>query len=130
MNISGAIGQPGVYRLSNDAKVYEVIELAGGFHKDADLEYLNRELNLARDLVDQDLIFIPFLNNNSGYSSDNSKISISSASKSELETLPGIGSSTADKIINNRPYKKIEDLLNVSGIGDSKFNQIRDFVTL
>lgn len=64
--------------------------------------------------------------------SKNSKININTATQTELETLPGIGPSTATKIINYREqqgkFKSIEDIKNVSGIGDSKFNNIKDLI--
>lgn len=77
-------------------------------------------------------------NNNSSQSSNgttlvqNSKININTATQTELETLPGIGPSTAVKIINYREqqgkFKSVEDIKNVSGIGDSKFNKIKDLI--
>lgn len=77
-------------------------------------------------------------NNNSSQSSSrttlaqNSKININTATQTELETLPGIGPSTSIKIINYREqegkFKSVEDIKNVSGIGDSKFNKIKDLI--
>ena len=67
-------------------------------------------------------------------SSRNPIININSATQSDLEKLPGIGSSTAEKIIDyrtkNGKFKKIEDLMNISGIGESKFNNIKDYISI
>ena len=61
-------------------------------------------------------------------------ININSATQTDLETLPGIGSSTASKIIDyrtkNGKFKKIEDLMNISGIGEAKFNNIKDYISI
>ena len=71
-------------------------------------------------------------NSNSSNNTKTSKININSATQTELETLPGIGPSTALKIINYRKEKgkfnKIEDIKNVNGIGESKFNKIKEFI--
>lgn len=65
---------------------------------------------------------------------DNKKVNLNSASKSDLETLPGIGPSKADAIIEfretNGPYKSIEDLMSISGIGDKTFEKLKDFITV
>ena len=67
-------------------------------------------------------------------SSSSSLININSATQSELDSLPGIGPSTASKIIDyrnkNGDFKNIEDLMNVSGIGEAKFNNIRDYICI
>ena len=64
----------------------------------------------------------------------NKKININKATESELESLPGIGPSTAQKIINYRnekgKFNNIEDIKNVSGIGDSKYNNIKDLISI
>ena len=71
---------------------------------------------------------------NNTNSAKTSKININSATQTELETLPGIGPSTALKIINYRKEKgkfnKIEDIKNVNGIGESKFNKIKEFIKI
>lgn len=71
---------------------------------------------------------------NSNNQSSNKKININKATESELESLPGIGPSTAQKIINYRnekgKFNNIEDIKNVSGIGDSKYNNIKDLISI
>lgn len=73
-------------------------------------------------------------NNNDNKGTTSSKININTASADELMTLPGIGPSTAEKIISyreqNGEFKKIEDIMNVSGIGEGKFNKMKDYITV
>lgn len=83
-----------------------------------------------------------YITTSSGISNDdtntekaqNTKININTATQTQLETLPGIGPSTATKIITYRTetgkFKKIEDIKEVSGIGDSKFEKIKDYITV
>ena len=126
--------------------------MAGGLKEDADL----KQINLAYVLEDGMKINIPSKNESTNESrneasnntenyiikenlnlSNNAKISkvnINSATQTELETLPGIGPSTALKIINYRKEKgkfnKIEDIKNVNGIGEIKFNKIKEFIKI
>lgn len=130
--ISGAINKPGVYELNrSDTRLIELIEMAGGLASDADTNAINSNLNLSSVIKDSDHIFIPTKNVSqvNGNSTSN-KINLNSASLKELDSLPGIGESTAQKIINARPFSSINDIKDVSGIGDSKFNQIKDLITV
>jgi competence protein ComEA len=68
--------------------------------------------------------------NNGDSANDGGCISINNATLQELETLNGVGPSTAQKIIDGRPYTKIEDLLNVSGIGEATLNKFKDSICL
>lgn len=73
-------------------------------------------------------------NSDESESTKNAKVNINTATQAQLETLSGIGPSTATKIIayrqENGKFKKIEDIKNVSGIGDSKFEKIKDYITV
>ena len=122
------------------------MKIAGGLKEEADL----KQINLAYVLEDGMKINIPSKNESRNEASNNtenyttkenlnssnnaktSKVNINSATQTELETLPGIGPSTALKIINYRKEKgkfnKIEDIKNVNGIGESKFNKIKEFI--
>ena len=66
--------------------------------------------------------------------SQSTLVNINSATQNELQSLPGIGASTASKIINyrnkNGKFKKIEDLMNVDGIGEAKFNNLKDYISI
>lgn len=142
--ITGEVNKPGVYELKENSRIIDAIEIAEGTTADADL----RKINLAYLLSDSEKIEIPSIkqeeNGNNEFedesymvydsNSNNSKVNINKADLSELTTLPGIGESTARKIIKYREengnFKDIEDLKNVSGIGESKYSEIEDFIKI
>lgn len=151
--ITGEIQKEGVYELKENSRVLDAIEIAGGLKENANIE----DINLAQILEDESKIYIPNKNdenikndnqNNIDNISKNTtetikkdgtiikseKININTASQTELETLPGIGPSTALKIVNYRKekgkFKNIEDIKNVSGIGESKFSKIKDLIKI
>lgn len=134
VHITGAINNPGVIILEEGARIVDALEAAGGETEEADV---NR-LNLAYVLEDGEKLYIPSKNEEEQeyitQGKDNmpegqSKININSAQIEELITLPGVGEATANKIIEyrkeNGKFQKIEDLKNVPGIGDSKFENIK-----
>lgn len=135
--ITGEIKNEGVYYLENGARLYELLDLCGGITENADIS----SLNLAKKLNDSDMITIykkkekvDETDNEESYfvesvDKDEGKININTATKEQLKSLNGIGDQTAQKIINYRKdnvFLQIEDLLNVGGIGQSKFNNIKD----
>ena len=140
----GAVNKPGVIEVSVDSRLYEVIELAGGLAENAD----QTAINLAKTVVDEEKIIIPYKEESSTkkenqkinqlftetHSNNFGKININTAGVEELQMLSGIGKSTAEKIVNyrneNGKFEKIEDIKNVSGIGDSKFNSIKDKIVI
>lgn len=141
VHISGQVYFPGVYELVNGDRVDDAVKLAGGLTKDADLD----RINLAKKLVDEEKIYIPKTGENiletndvnyittSNISVNDGKININTCSKSELVSLPGIGDVIADRIIEYRatnPFRTIEDILNVSGIGEKKYEGIKELITV
>lgn len=156
VHISGAVKQEGIVELSENSRVADAIEKAGGLKEEACID----EINLAYVLEDGMKIHIPTIeeqkknneeedNNNlyvtsssgtnsaTGESGGNNKkqttkVNINTATQEELETLPGIGPSTALKIVNyrneNGKFETIEGIKEVNGIGDSKFNNIKDLI--
>lgn len=148
IHITGAICNEGIYELEENSRIADAVKMAGGLKEDADL----KQINLAYVLEDGMKINIPSKNESTNEPSNNtesyitkenlnsfnnaktSKVNINSATQTELETLPGIGPSTALKIINYRKEKgkfnKIEDIKNVNGIGESKFNKIKEFIKI
>lgn len=155
VHVSGAVQNEGVIELEENSRIADAIEKAGGFREDA----YTKDVNLAYKLEDGMKIYIPTMeekenektnvivesgieteNNNNSYSNTdegkntNSKVNINTASKEELDTLPGIGPSTAEKIINyrkeNGKFKSIEGIKDVSGIGDSKYENIKDMIEI
>lgn len=137
--ICGAVKESKVISLKENSRICDAIDAVGGLTDEADLT----NINLAYILEDGEKIYIPKIGeevqnkaitsyNNS--SNSNNKININKASQTELETIPGVGPSTALKIINYRKengnFSKIDDIKNVSGIGDSKFNNIKNYITV
>lgn len=131
--ISGAVENPGVYSIEKNSRVSHLIEMAGGFKSDVDSNYIDQSQNLAKLVEDGEHIYIPYsFGQIEGVKSNtkNTLINLNTASKSELESLPGVGPSTAEKIISGRPYSSIEDLLDISGIGESKFDSIKKLISV
>ena len=138
--LSGEVESPGVYKLENEARLYQAIELAG-MTKNAQKEYLN----LAETVYDGQQIHIlskkeykksqeqdtDIVQNTD---SDNALININTATPEELQSLSGIGETRAKAIIEyrekNGKFQTIEDIKNVSGIGDSTFENIQNDITV
>ncbi len=129
IHVAGEVKRPGVYRLSIGARVYEAIDKAGGGLPDADMD----SLNLARVLKDGEKIFVPkrALSQISLKTVDN-KFDINTMDKGSLMRLPGIGEKLAERIVKYRethgPFRDIDELKNVSGIGDKKLKNIKDYL--
>jgi len=134
VHVSGQVYNPGIVELKAGSRVIDAINLAGGLKKDADSD----KINLARKLSDEEKIHVPkvgeedFDHSLSTSSNDGEgKININTCTKEQLTTLPGIGEVLADRIIQYRedtPFKSIEDIMNVSGIGEKKFEGIKDLI--
>lgn len=154
VHVTGAINAPGVYQLPKDSIVQDAIEAAGGLAERADVS----RLNLAGLLADGQQLFIPELpptppptptvgpgtpsptpqpatpTPTPPANSAGQPININTASQVELESLPRIGPSIAQRIIDyrnaNGPFTNIEQIMNVSGIGPATFNAIKDYITV
>ncbi len=146
VHVAGAVKKPGIVKLKEGSRVEDAVNEAGGLEDNADIS----NINLAYILEDGIKIKIPTLDEKE--LSDNSyiiedigdkvenskskkdKININTASESELETLEGIGASLAEKIVEyrekNGKFKNIEDIKNVTGIGDSKFEVIKNKINV
>jgi competence protein ComEA len=138
--VSGAVAAPGVYTLSAHSLVDDAIKAAGGAAADADLD----KINLAQEVRDQQQIHVPRKGEatpqqpapgpGGAATPGAKKVNINTATLAELDTLPKIGPTTAQRIIDyrtkNGPFKKIEDLKNVSGIGDVTFQALKDSITV
>lgn len=139
VDVKGAVHSPGVYQMNPGDRVIDSIEMAGGFLADAE----QKAVNLAQILDDQMVIYVPKIDEipndftfetqlPTGENERGDKININHADKEELKTLNGIGDSKAEGIISyreeNGPFKKIEDIKNVSGIGEATFEKLENEV--
>ncbi|MFA7637533.1 MAG: helix-hairpin-helix domain-containing protein [Monoglobales bacterium] len=154
--ITGEISNPGLYEIGADVRLCELIEKAGGATENADLE----RLNPAAILTDGTTVEIPKIGSEEDIdpmiaatsqkiyekgetktklSKDNGKIAsgtinINSAGVSDLMRLPGIGEATAEKVIAyrdaNGEFKSVEEIMNVSGIGEKKFEAMKPFLAV
>jgi len=141
VDVSGAVLQPGVYKLNDGSRIEEAIKVAGGFSSTANQEYISKYLNMAQKLSDGMKIYVSFAGDPISPSSyvgqgtvvgvnTQAKININTASQSELEALPGIGPVTASKIISDRPYQSVEELLSKKIISKTVFGKIKDLVVV
>lgn len=161
VHVSGAVNVEGVFFLNEGARIKDAIEKAGGVSEDADISQINLAYLLEDGMKiyipsksetaeenEQELdntnkyVITSSGNKNDIISSENQnnkstssqKVNINTANQAQLETIPGVGSATAQKIISyrneNGKFSTIEDIKNVSGIGDSKFNKMKDLITV
>ncbi|KAB3533109.1 helix-hairpin-helix domain-containing protein [Alkaliphilus serpentinus] len=139
VHIEGAVNKPGVYKLEGKVRIYEAVEAAGGLTEEAD----TTRINMAVMLEDEDFVYVPAkgeenppieISITSEKPSQEGKININTADSKGLISLNGIGEAIANRIIEyrnvNGPFKSIEEIKNVSGIGESKFNAIKDKITV
>lgn len=135
VDVSGSVSKPGVYSLAEDARIKDAIIASGGLAQDADRAYISRNLNLAQKIVDGAKIYIPSKNNPQEQqvlgttSQDTGIININTASAERLDTLPGIGKVTAGKIIDNRPYMTLEELVTKKAVTKKVFEEIKEKIT-
>jgi competence protein ComEA len=140
IDVEGSVVKPGIYSLPEGSRVQAALAAAGGFAKDADRQQVAKQLNLASPLTDGGKLYIPAVGEQmpaGGESSTGSVagiatgfINLNTATQSELESLPGIGPVTAQKIIDGRPYQKLEDLTEKKAVGESVFGKIKDLVSV
>ena len=138
VHISGEVISPGVIEIEEGARIIDAIDMAGGVTEEADI----RNVNLAYVLEDAMKINIPNVNDEqeevvSGKNSDkknNVMININTATAEDFQKLDGIGNSMALRIVSyrkeNGKFNSIEDLKNISGIGDSKFERIKNNICI
>jgi competence protein ComEA len=140
VDLSGAVTKPGIILVKNGSRLSEALKIGGGLTQNAAQDYINQHINLSQILVDQQKIYIPtkaelleqeLSTNISTNNTDvNSLVNINQASAASLEDLPGIGEVTAEKIINNRPYSALDDLVDKKVINASTLDKIREKITL
>lgn len=136
IDLKGQVQNPGVYKILKDSRLFQAVFQAGGTTFKAD----TLAINMALKLYDQQVIYIPSFEEGfpliSDISNGSSKLAvdINTASIDILDTLPGIGPSTAQSIVDYRIehgfFESIEDIMNVTGIGEATFNEIKDLITV
>lgn len=156
VDVSGAVKNPGVCELKDGSRVEDVINCADGFSDEVDQEWIARSLNLAARISDGEKLYIPKEGEVAGAASTGQavgsgggeaqampssaareptkgKININTASKSDLESLPGIGPVYAQRIIDYRlgnPFDSIEETMEIKGIGEKTFEKIKDLIVV
>ena len=134
VDIKGEVINPNVYKIKKGLRVIDVINLAGGLTEESDTS----NINLSKIVTDEMVIVIKSKNNEEIYidsdvdiNNNNQLIDINTCTIDELLTLPGIGESKANNIIEYRKKNKfntINDIMNVSGISESLFNKIKEYI--
>ncbi len=142
VDVAGAVQSPGVYRLPSGALVVDAIAAAGGPTADADLDRINKAIALqdgmqvyvprAAEAARPSLItpVVPAPTRLAATAGGGKKVNLNTASLAELDTLPGVGPSIAQAIINGRPYGKTEDVMRVDGIAQATFDKLKDLITV
>ncbi|WFA03789.1 helix-hairpin-helix domain-containing protein [Bacillus sp. HSf4] len=140
IDLKGAVKQPGVYEMKAGDRVHHLLKKAGGTVKKAD----QKQVNLAAILRDGMVVYIPFQGEEASAHSESGSylaegeeentININTASAKELEDIPGVGPSKAEAIVTyreeNGPFQTIEDITNVSGIGEKSFEKIKSSISV
>ncbi|MBD8003636.1 helix-hairpin-helix domain-containing protein [Bacillus norwichensis] len=140
VDVKGAVSSPGLYEAKEGDRILDAIEQAGGLIKTADA----KQVNFAQKIHDEMVIYVPekgevvdeVLPVMSDHSSSQTegKININRADLSELQTLSGVGPAKAQAIIDYReeqgPFKRVEDIQNVSGIGEKTFEKLQESITV
>ncbi|HFI0451055.1 TPA: helix-hairpin-helix domain-containing protein [Streptococcus suis] len=143
VDVKGAVAKPGLYNLEADARVNDAVEAAGGLTSQAD----PKSINLAQKLSDEAVVYVASKDENisvvasttassamSQEEKNTSLVNLNTATEADLQTISGIGAKRATDIIAYREanggFKSVDDLNNVSGIGDKTMESIRPYVTV
>lgn len=137
VDVKGAVAFPGLYEVDQGERLKFVIDQAGGFTEEAD----KKLINLAVKVTDEMLIYVPKIGEmvadspliiEKGTGSSAQRVNLNAASKEEFETLPGIGPSKAAAFVKyreeNGPYQNIEDIKEVSGVGEKTFEKLKEYI--
>ena len=131
VDIEGAVNNPGVYKLPMASRVEDAILHARGLAPNADMKAIAEQMNRAAKLIDGAKLYFPSVDSSrvKGTSDDSDVsqgiVNINTASQSQLESLSGVGPATAKKIIDNRPYLRVEDLIEKKAMGQAVFEKVK-----
>ena len=142
VDIKGAVKVPGIYQLKNQQRIWDALALAGGVSEEADTV----QVNYAQKVKDQMIIYVPkkgeavaqsletLQESAPAQQNQEEKINLNTATEAELQTISGIGAKKAQEIIRFRdeqgPFKTVEELKNVSGIGEKTVERLKDMLTV
>lgn len=142
VDIKGAVKVPGIYQLKNQQRIWDALALAGGVSEEAD----TTQVNYAQKVKDQMIIYVPKKGESVAQSletlqesapaqqNQEEKINLNTATEAELQTISGIGAKKAQEIIRFRdeqgPFKTVEELKNVPGIGEKTVERLKDMLTV
>ncbi|PLA81901.1 competence protein ComEA [Enterococcus faecalis] len=142
VDIKGAVKVPGIYQLKNQHRIWDALALAGGVSEEAD----TAQVNYAQKVKDQMIIYVPKKGESVAQSletlqesapaqqNQEEKINVNTATEAELQTISGIGAKKAQEIIRFRdeqgPFKTVEELKNVPGIGEKTVERLKDMLTV
>jgi len=154
VDVSGAVMNPNIYKATLRSRLKDVLIMAGGLSANANRDFFYRNFNLASYVYGQEKIYIPHnyeiwqgiftephriidftkpvkltdkIIDNYQTNTDN-LVNINTATSNELDALPGIGPTTAQKIISNRPYVSVQELLDKKAVSKNVFSKIKDKV--
>lgn len=148
VDVSGSVKNPDLYKASNGQRLKNLIDLAGGLADDADRDFFARNFNLAKVMSDQEKVYVPSVwEVSNGYFIEITqtldhisaakigedariKISLNEATLEELDTLPGVGKVTAQKIVDNRPFGALQELIDKKVLGKSAFEKVRELIEI
>ena len=142
VEIAGEVIKPGVYKLSDDSRIEDLLVLSGGISQNANRDWMEKNLNRAAKLSDGQKVYIPSIDEQSNVLSANDGgtyqnvssdftsqgsgfIDINAATQKELESLSGIGQVYAQKIVEYRPYSNIEEIVTKAKIPQKTFDKIK-----
>ncbi|WP_166983731.1 ComEA family DNA-binding protein [Paramicrobacterium fandaimingii] len=133
VHVLGAVASPGLYQLSDGARVMDAVAAAGGLTDDAD----EAAINLARFVTDGEQVRVPEVGETAEQQEGKDaqgRVNLNTATAEQLEELPNIGPALAERIIawrdDNGGFRSVDDLRNVSGIGEKTFATLKDLVTV
>ena len=132
VEVNGAVLHPGVYQLPEQSRVQDAVLAAGGFSNELDTERLSTEVQLAKKIDDGEKITIPLRSTalEVGVKTVSSDlVSINRATESELDTLPGVGEKTVQKIIEQRPYASVEDFFTKLKFSENQQEKLRELIS-